>query len=157
MPELSKILKKILHHRCLTGFKIFLTLRIWQGSKYASIRQGFGHNAPLQIFERVLERFVTRVLLTKSCQFCANFIPEIHGILNTPQVFKYATILNVSGILICQISTGYINRIQARIQISRGNSRKLDIFEVYMSMIFFDCTKMHFLGILTGRHSSLQV
>ena len=29
MPELDKVLKKILHYRCLAGFRLFLMFWIW--------------------------------------------------------------------------------------------------------------------------------
>ena len=40
MPMLHKVLKKILHHRCLTGFQIFLRFWTFHGSKYARVTQG---------------------------------------------------------------------------------------------------------------------
>ena len=44
----------MLHHRFLTGFWIFLRSWIWQGSKYDRVTQGFEQNAPLSIFDRIL-------------------------------------------------------------------------------------------------------
>ena len=40
MPGLHKVLKKMLHHRCLTGFQIFLRFWTCHGSKYARVTQG---------------------------------------------------------------------------------------------------------------------
>ena len=40
MPMLHKVLQKILHHRCLTGFQIFLRFWTFHGSKYARVTQG---------------------------------------------------------------------------------------------------------------------
>ena len=54
MPGLHKVLKKMLHHRCLKGYQIFLSPRTWQGSKYARVTQGSEQNAPLKIFDGVL-------------------------------------------------------------------------------------------------------
>ena len=34
VPGLHKVFKKMQHYRCLTGFRIFLSFQIWQGSKY---------------------------------------------------------------------------------------------------------------------------
>ena len=40
-------IKKTLHHRCLTGLRIFLRLQMWQGSKYVRVTQGSEQNATL--------------------------------------------------------------------------------------------------------------
>ena len=47
MPGLQKVLKEMMHDRCLTGFRIFLGFSIWQGSKYVWVTQGSGQNTPL--------------------------------------------------------------------------------------------------------------
>ena len=47
MPGLHKVLKKMLHHRCLTGFQTFLMLRTCHSSKYARVTQGFKQNLQL--------------------------------------------------------------------------------------------------------------
>ena len=44
MPGLHKVLKKMLHHRCLTGSRIFVRFWIWQGSRYSRITQGSEQN-----------------------------------------------------------------------------------------------------------------
>ena len=43
MPGLHKVLKKMLHHRCLTGFQIFLRFWTCHGFKYARVTQGSEH------------------------------------------------------------------------------------------------------------------
>ena len=47
MPGLHKALKKMLHHRCLTGFQIFLRFWTCHGFKYARVTQSSEQNAPL--------------------------------------------------------------------------------------------------------------
>ena len=47
IPGLHKVLKKIRHHRCLTGFQIFLRFRTCGDSKYARVVQGSEQNDPL--------------------------------------------------------------------------------------------------------------
>ena len=87
MPGLYKVLKKILHHRCLTGFQIILRFWTCHGSKYARVTQGSEQNAPLKISDRVLN--MPLVLKWQGYRrFCVNYIPEIHGILNMPQALN---------------------------------------------------------------------
>ena len=47
MPGLHKVLKKMLHHRCWTGFQIFLLFWTCHSSKYARVTQGSEQNTPL--------------------------------------------------------------------------------------------------------------
>ena len=47
MLRLHKVLKKMLHHRYLTGFQIFLRFWTCHGFKYARVTQGSEQNTPL--------------------------------------------------------------------------------------------------------------
>ena len=47
MQELNKVLKKMLHDRCLAGFQIFLRFSINQGSNYARVTEGSERKAQL--------------------------------------------------------------------------------------------------------------
>ena len=47
MPGYTRFLKKMLHHRCLTGLQIFLRFWICHGFKNARVMQGSEQNAPL--------------------------------------------------------------------------------------------------------------
>ena len=58
MQGLHKVLKKMLHHICWTGFQLFLRFRTCYGSKYARVKQGSEQNAPLEISNRVLNMSV---------------------------------------------------------------------------------------------------
>ena len=87
LPGLHKVLKKTLHHRCLTGFQIYLRFWTWHGCIYVRVTQGAEQNAPLQISDRVLN--MSLVFKWQSYRrFCVSYIPEIHGILNIPQVLN---------------------------------------------------------------------
>ena len=100
MPGLYKALKKILHHRCLTGFQIFLRFWTCHGFKYARVTQAFEQNTPLEIFDRVLNMHL--VLKWQGYRkFSVNCILEIHVILNMSQGSQYTKILHATGILIC--------------------------------------------------------
>ena len=87
MTGLHKLLKKWLHHRCLTGFQMFLWFWTCHGSKYSRVTQSSEQNAPLKISDRVLN--ITLVLKWQGYRkFCVNCIQEIHSILNMPQVLN---------------------------------------------------------------------
>ena len=47
IPGLHKVLKKMLHHRWLTGFQVFFRFWTCHGSKYDKVTQGSEQNAPL--------------------------------------------------------------------------------------------------------------
>ena len=85
MPGLHKVVKTLLHHRCLTGFQIFPRFWTCHDSKYARVAQNSEQNAPLEIFDRVVN--MPLVLKWQGCRkFCVNCILEILGILNMPKV-----------------------------------------------------------------------
>ena len=95
MPGLHKVLKKMLHHRCLTGLQIFLRFWTCHGFKYPRVTQSSEQNAPLQIFDRVLN--MPQVLKWQGYRkFCVNCILEIHfffwiclKVLNIPRFWMH--------------------------------------------------------------------
>ena len=58
MPGLHKALKKMLHHRCLTGFQIFLRFWTCHGSKYVSVTQVSQLIAPSAPSEHFFEKII---------------------------------------------------------------------------------------------------
>ena len=71
------------------------TIDVWQDSKYSagyeygSVTQGSQENAPLKIFDRVLNMpLFWNSRVTGSSKFCINCILEIHGILNMLHVLN---------------------------------------------------------------------
>ena len=93
--------KKMLHQRCLTGFRIFLRFSVWQDSKYVWVTQDFEQNAPLYIFDRVLNmpavlkwqgyrelRVLCKLYSRGSrCKLYSDG-KKTNAILNMPQVFN---------------------------------------------------------------------
>ena len=80
MPGLHKVLKKMLHHRCLTGSRIFVRFWIWQGSRYSRITQGSEQNTMTG-----LQRVVN----------------SVHTYSRHSWYSGYASGFLISGILIC--------------------------------------------------------
>ena len=62
IPWSHKVLKKMMHHRWLTGFQILFRFWTCNGYKHAKVTQGSEQNALLLIFDRVLIK-VSRVLI----------------------------------------------------------------------------------------------
>ena len=60
-----------------------------QGSKYVGVTYGSEQNASLEIFDSALNMpLVLKRQGYKNCKFCVNYILEIYGILDMPQVLN---------------------------------------------------------------------
>ena len=102
MLGLHKVLKKILHHKCLTGFRIFLRFCIWWDSKYARLTQGFEQNVLLQTFDRVLNMpLVFKWQGYRELEVLCKLYSRDSRYSEYSSSSQYTKILNVSGILIC--------------------------------------------------------
>ena len=49
--------------------------------------------------------------VAESCEFCINYVLQTHGTFNMLQFLSIYHDLNVSGILVCWIFTGYIGKV----------------------------------------------
>ena len=112
MPGLNKVLQKMLHHICLTGIRILHRFWICQGSKYARVTQGSEKNAPLQIFDRVLNMpLVFKWHGYRELWLLCKLYSRDSRYSECTTGSQYTKILNVSGIWICYSFTGYIDGV----------------------------------------------
>ena len=136
MPSLHKVLKKMLHRTCLTGFRIFLRLWIWQGSKYVRVTQS-SEQCTLQVLNMSLvlkwQGYRELWVLCKLCSRDSRYSEYVSG-------SQCTKILNVSGILIYLIFTGYIDWVF-------NISRVLNIPEFWICKNHIPLKKVHPLKV----------
>ena len=110
MQGLHKVLDKMLHYGHLIGFWIFFRFWICQGSKYAMVTQGSEQNAPLYLFDSVLN--MPLVLKWNAYrEFLRNSYSRDSWYSEYAPVSQYIRFLNVIGVLICYRFIGYIDRV----------------------------------------------
>ena len=79
----------IFHRVCQGSLRKRYIIDSWQGSEYSSSSE-YGNVLNLPGLHKVLKKnsLVLKWQGYRSCEFCANFILEIHGIINMPQVLN---------------------------------------------------------------------
>ena len=109
VPGLHKVLKKMLHHSCLTGFQTFPRFWTCHCFKYTWFTQSSEQNVPLKIFDRVLN--MTLVLKWQSYRkFSVKCILEIHVILIMSEVLNIPRLCMYQESQYARASQGILKR-----------------------------------------------